>query len=142
MATVTEARIDSVRRFNRFYTRQIGVLHEGLLQSPFSLAEARVLYELAHRADPTASELGKDLGLDPGYLSRILRDFANRGLLDKTPSKLDGRQSHLALTAQGRQAFAPLDSRSRDEIGAMLREVPLVEQTRLIDAMQTVERLL
>jgi DNA-binding MarR family transcriptional regulator/GNAT superfamily N-acetyltransferase len=135
-------RVEAVRRFNRFYTRQIGVLHEGLLQSPFSLAEARVLYELAHRAGPTASELGKDLGLDPGYLSRILRDFAERGLLDKTPSKLDGRQSHLALTAQGRKAFAPLDSRSRDEIGAMLRELPPAEQTRLVDAMETVERLL
>jgi DNA-binding MarR family transcriptional regulator len=137
-----EQRVEAVRRFNRFYTRQIGVLHEGLLQSPFSLAEARVLYELAHRAGPTASELGKDLGLDPGYLSRILRDFAKRGLLDKTPSKVDGRQSHLALTARGREAFAPLDSRSRDEIGAMLRELPPAEQTRLIDAMQTVERLL
>jgi DNA-binding MarR family transcriptional regulator/GNAT superfamily N-acetyltransferase len=137
-----EQRVEAVRRFNRFYTRQIGVLHEGLLESPFSLAEARLLYELAHRAGATASELGKDLGLDPGYLSRILRDFAKRGLLDKTPSKVDGRQVHLALTAQGREAFAPLDSRSRDEIGAMLSELPPAQQTRLIEAMQTVERVL
>jgi DNA-binding MarR family transcriptional regulator/GNAT superfamily N-acetyltransferase len=140
--TQLEQRVEAVRSFNRFYTRQIGVLREGLLESPFSLAEARVLYELAHRSHLTASELGKDLGLDAGYLSRILRGFARRGLLDKTTSKLDGRQSHLALTAQGREAFAPLDTGSRDEIGAMLTTLSPADQTHLIDAMHTVERLL
>ena len=135
-------RVAAVRRFTRFYTRQIGVLHEGLLDSPFSLAEARVLYELAHRETPTAAELGKDLGLDAGYLSRILRGFAKDGLLARTPSREDGRQSLLALTAKGRKAFAPLDRRSRDEVGAMLADLAPAEQARLIEAMRTVETLL
>jgi DNA-binding MarR family transcriptional regulator/GNAT superfamily N-acetyltransferase len=137
-----EQRVATVRRFNRFYTRQIGVLHEGLLGSPFSLTEGRVLYELAHRDRPTATQLARDLDLDPGYLSRILRDFEQRGLLARTPSELDGRQSLLALTPRGREAFAPLDVRSREEIGAMLGALPLPEQARVIEAMQTIETLL
>jgi DNA-binding MarR family transcriptional regulator/GNAT superfamily N-acetyltransferase len=135
-------RVEAVRRFTRFYTRQIGVLHEGLLNSPFSLAEARVLYELAHRDMPTAAELGTELGLDAGYLSRILRGFVKDGLLAKTPSEQDGRQRFLALTAKGRKAFAPLDRRSRDEVGAMLADLAPAEQARLIEAMRTVETLL
>ncbi len=102
-----------MRRFNRFYTRQIGVLQEGLLDSPFSLAEARVLYELAHRDRPTATELGTELGLDPGYLSRILRSLEKRSLVAKTRSAEDGRESFLALTAEGRKAFARLDTELR-----------------------------
>src|SRR5471030_3428119 len=93
-----DRRVAAIRRFNRFYTAQIGVLHEGLLKSPFSLAEARVLYELAYRETPTAAELCQDLGLDAGYLSRILRNFAMSGLLEKTPCQTDGRQSLLSLT--------------------------------------------
>jgi DNA-binding MarR family transcriptional regulator/GNAT superfamily N-acetyltransferase len=135
-------RVEAVRRFTRFYTRQIGVLHEGLLNSPFSLAEARVLYELAHRDMPTAAELGTELGLDAGYLSRILRGFVKNGLLAKTPSEQDGRQRFLALTAKGRKAFAPLDRRSRDEVGAMVADLAPAEQARLIEAMRTVETLL
>src|SRR5215210_4127501 len=115
-----DRRVGAVRRFNRFYTEQIGVLQEGYLESPFSLTEVRVLYELAHREKTTASELGKELGLDAGYLSRILRGFKKRGLIDKKPSEVDGRQSLLWLTEQGREAFAPLNARSNDEIGAML----------------------
>src|SRR5258706_2910778 len=115
-----DQRVAAVRRFNRFYTKQIGVLNEGLAHTAFSLAEARVLYELAHRDQPTAAELGKALDLDAGYLSRILRGFEQRGLLARTPSDSDGRQSLLALTASGRAAFAPLDRNTRDEIGAML----------------------
>jgi DNA-binding MarR family transcriptional regulator/GNAT superfamily N-acetyltransferase len=137
-----DQRVDAVRRFNRFYTKQIGVLHEGLLGSPFSLTEVRVLYELAHREKPTATELGKELGLDAGYLSRILRGFKKRGLVTKMPSKADGRQSLLSLTARGRKTFAPLNTRSSDEVAAMLRKLPAVEQSRLIEAMHTIEELL
>jgi len=131
-----------VRRFNRFYTERIGVLKDGLLSSPFSLTEARVLYELAHREQPTASELVKDLGLDAGYLSRILGGFERRGLIERRPSKRDGRRNLLSLTSAGHVAFAPLDERSRQEIGAMLRPLPAPGQRRLIEAMGMIEGLL
>src|SRR2546430_16273621 len=115
-----ERRVEAARRFNRFYTRQIGVLRRGAYDSTFSLTEVRVLYELAHREKPTATELGRDLGVDAGYLSRILRGFEGRGLIHRMPSQSDGRQTLLALTAKGRKAFAPLQARSQEEIGAML----------------------
>jgi len=137
-----EARVEAARRFNRFYTRRIGVLQEGLLQSPFSLAEARVLYELAHRERPRAAELGKELGLDAGYLSRILRGLRKRGLVDRRPSPDDGRTNLLALTRRGGAAFATLDERSRREIGAMLAALPPRGQGRLVEAMGTIEELL
>jgi DNA-binding MarR family transcriptional regulator/GNAT superfamily N-acetyltransferase len=137
-----DQRVAAVRRFNRFYTRQIGVLHEGLLESAFSLAEARVLYELAHRDRPTASELGRELGLDPGYLSRILRGFEERGLLAREASPTDGRQSLLQLTEAGETAFAPLNSRSREEIGTMLHALSPAQQKSLTEAMTTIETLL
>ncbi len=137
-----EQRVEAARRFNRFYTRKIGVLHEGAYHSPFSLTEVRVLYELAHRDRPTATALGRALGLDAGYLSRMLRGFERRGLVLKTRSAADGRQSHLALTAQGRKVFAPLNARSHDEVAALLGGLPPGAQTRVIDAMQTIERLL
>jgi DNA-binding MarR family transcriptional regulator/GNAT superfamily N-acetyltransferase len=136
------ARVDAMRRFNRFYTRKIGVLQEGLLRSPFSLAEARVLYEVAHRDRPRAAELGKELGLDAGYLSRILRGLRKRGLVDRRPSEADGRTSLLGLTRRGKAAFATLDERSRQEIGAMLTPLPSPGQSRLVEAMGTIERLL
>jgi DNA-binding MarR family transcriptional regulator/GNAT superfamily N-acetyltransferase len=134
--------VEAVRRFNRFYTRQIGVLREGLLESPFSLTEVRVLYELAHRENPTATELGEELELDAGYLSRILRGFQNRGLIKKSPSETDKRQSLLALTARGRKVFAPLDKRSGEEVERMLVGLSAAEQNRLIAAMRTIEELL
>jgi DNA-binding MarR family transcriptional regulator/GNAT superfamily N-acetyltransferase len=135
-------RVETVRRFNRFYTRQIGVLHEKLLRSPFSLAEARVIYELAHREKTTATELGHELGLDAGYLSRIVRDFKKRGLIDKQPSETDGRQSRLWLTEAGQAAFATLNARSHQEIEAMLNDLSAEDQNRLIEAMHTIEGLL
>jgi DNA-binding MarR family transcriptional regulator/N-acetylglutamate synthase-like GNAT family acetyltransferase len=137
----TDHRITAVRRFNRFYTRQIGLLG-GYLGSPFSLTQVRVLYELAHREQPTASELSRDLGVDPGYLSRILTGFRKSGLIERHPSRTDGRQSHLSLSDKGQAAFAPLDARSHDEIGALLANLSADEQDRLVEAMQTIERLL
>jgi DNA-binding MarR family transcriptional regulator/N-acetylglutamate synthase-like GNAT family acetyltransferase len=137
-----DGRVGSVRRFSRFWTRQIGVLREEYLESPFSLTEVRVLYELANRGESTASELGEELGLDAGYLSRILRGFEKHDLIHKRPSETDGRRRLLRLTERGREAFAPLDARSRNDIGAMLGGMSTAEQERLVGAMQTIERLL
>jgi DNA-binding MarR family transcriptional regulator/N-acetylglutamate synthase-like GNAT family acetyltransferase len=137
-----DRRVGEVRHFNRFWTRQIGVLREGYLESPFSLTEVRVLYELAHREETTASELGEELGLDAGYLSRILRGFENDGLIRKRPSEADGRRRLLRLTERGREAFAPLDARSRSEIGAMLGGMSIAGQERLVKAMRAIEGLL
>jgi DNA-binding MarR family transcriptional regulator/N-acetylglutamate synthase-like GNAT family acetyltransferase len=136
------SQIEAVRRFNRFYTRQIGVLREKLYQSPFSLTEVRVLYELANRGKPTATELCKELGLDPGYLSRMLRGFEKRGWLTRTASREDARHHFLKLTAKGRGAFAPLNARSAEEVGTLLRRIPTPGQDRLVKAMQTIEDLL
>ena len=137
-----DQRVAAVRRFNRFYTRQIGLLQESYLKSQFSLSQVRVLYELAHRERPTATELGRELGLDPGYLSRILRLFEKRGFLKRTPSHADGWQSHLFLTARGQAAFAPLNTRSRDEIGSMLHTLSAPEQARLVESMHAIEGIL
>jgi DNA-binding MarR family transcriptional regulator/GNAT superfamily N-acetyltransferase len=135
-------RVDTVRRFNRFYTRAIGVLQEGWLHSAFSLTEARVLYELAHREKPTATAVGTSLDLDPGYLSRILAAFEKRGLIEKSPSEDDGRQSLLALTNEGRRQFAPLEARTVQEVRGMLQKLPENQQRQLTAAMQTIEKLL
>lgn len=137
-----EARVDGVRRFNRFFTRRIGVLREGLLHSPYSLAEARVLFEVAHGEGLTASELVRDLGLDPGYLSRILARFEGRGLLERVPSEADGRRRLLRLTATGEDAFSELDRRSRDEVAGMLEGLSEEHQRRLLDATRTIEQVL
>ena len=136
-----DAQVSAVRAFNRFYTRKIGVL-DGLVSSPFSLAEARVLYELAHREQSTATEIGKELGLDAGYMSRILRDFERRKFLRREQSKTDEREKCLSLTAKGRRAFAPLDERSNRDVAAMLEELPPTERQLLVDAVLTVCRLL
>ena len=137
-----EPRVAAVRRFNRVYTRRIGVLQDSFLQSPFSLTEARVLYELAYRDRPTAAELSTDLGLDHGYLSRILRGFCERGFLVRTTSTRDRRQSLLSLTAKGRMAFAPLDLRSQAEVAAMLGRLSVADQDRVVGAMRTIESAL
>src|SRR6266571_5365864 len=101
-----DKQVAAIRAFTRFYTRKIGVL-DGMASSPFSLAEARVLYELAHGEQPTATDSRKELGLDAGYISRILRDFEGRGLVTRQQSKTDERRRFLSLTAKGRRAFAP-----------------------------------
>ncbi|PIG91912.1 helix-turn-helix domain-containing GNAT family N-acetyltransferase [Gloeocapsopsis sp. IPPAS B-1203] len=134
--------IEAVRRFNRFYTQQIGVLHEGILKSSFSLTEARIIYELAHYEKLTATQIANKLDLDAGYLSRILREFKKRGLIDKQPSETDGRQTILCLTEQGQNSFTMLNACSHDEIGAILDKLSTAEQSRLIKAMQVIEELL
>lgn len=138
----TVDQVASLRAFNRFYTRHMGLLGEGLLHSAFSLTESRILYELAQRDGLTASDLIRELGLDAGYLSRILKRFEKRGLLAKTPSAADARQSLLSLTQAGREAFAPLEAASRREVGEMLEALALDDRDRLMTATETVTRLL
>ncbi len=135
-------RAETFRRFNRFYTQKIGVLQDRPYAGPFSLAELRVLYELAHQEKPTAVEINRKLGLDQGYLSRILRKFERLGLLGRTRSDTDRRVIHLALTAEGLAALAPLDARAHEDVAAMLRDRSDSEQVRLLDAMHTVEEIL
>ena len=142
MTTANPQRIAAVRRFNRFYTRQIGVLRKGYLDSPFSLGEGRVLYEIAHGNGPTASDIARVLDLDAGYLSRMLRHFEKRGLLTRKTSATDARQSHLALTARGAKTFAPLERRSQQQAGAMLGQLKPASQARLVAAMGEIETLL
>ena len=133
--------VSAIRGFNRFYTRKIGVV-DGVASNPFSLAEARVLYELAHREQPTATDIRKELGLDAGYMSRILREFERRKLVTRERSKTDERQRFLSLTAKGREAFAPLDERSNRDVAAMLEKLSPTERKQLVDAVRTVGRLL
>ena len=137
-----EQRIAAVRRFSRFYTRQLGLLQESLVHTRFSLTEARVLYELAHREQVTASALAADLDLDHGYLSRILRRFGEEGLLKKARAPADGRQSLLTITAKGRKAFAPLNQGSHDQVAELLGGLSEGEQARVVGAMATVESIL
>jgi DNA-binding MarR family transcriptional regulator/GNAT superfamily N-acetyltransferase len=134
--------VAAVRRFTRFYTSRLEVLREGLLDSAFSLTEARVLYELATRDRPTAADLGRELALDAGYLSRILKRFEEGGLLARTRSASDGRQAHLVLTAAGRAAFAPLNARSRAQVGGLLAGLSAPDRDRLVAAMRVIEGLL
>jgi DNA-binding MarR family transcriptional regulator/N-acetylglutamate synthase-like GNAT family acetyltransferase len=137
-----ETRIEAVRRFNRFFTRRIGVLREGLLHSPYSLTEARILFEIARGEEVSASGLSRELGLDPGYLSRILARLEQRGLIDKVRSGTDGRRHILSLTSEGEEAFSVLDERSREEVAEMLEELSEGDQRRLLEAMQTIEGIL
>jgi len=136
-----DQQVCALRAFNRFYTRKIGVL-DGVASRPFSLAEARVLYELAHRQQSTATDIRKELGLDAGYMSRILGDFERRNLVRREQSKADERQRFLSLTPKGRKVFAPLDERSNRDIARMLGELSPPERNRLVDAAQMVHRLL
>jgi DNA-binding MarR family transcriptional regulator/GNAT superfamily N-acetyltransferase len=142
MPEIAAARVAAVRRFSRFYTRRIGVLQEGLLASPFSLAEGRVLYELAQRPAIAARDLARELGMDSGYLSRILRAFAARGLVLRTTSADDARERPLSLSAAGRRAFAALDKRSAQEVAALLEPLSDTDQARVTGAMAAIEGLL
>ncbi|MGE0563644.1 MAG: GNAT family N-acetyltransferase [Pseudolabrys sp.] len=134
-------RVAAVRHFNRFYTQAIGVLHEGWLDSRFSLAEARVLYELSRLGTATATDLAATLGLDAGYLSRILRAFQKQGLISRKAAPHDKRVSHISLTARGHKAYAPLEAKTKSDIAAMLAKLPEIDQSRLIAAMKEIERL-
>jgi DNA-binding MarR family transcriptional regulator/predicted GNAT family N-acyltransferase len=138
----SSGQIAAIRAFNRFYTRKLGVLDQHLARSPYSLSEARVLYELAHRDELAAKEIGSDLGLDPGYLSRIVQSFEESGLITRRPLATDRRQFRLSLTAKGRQAFAKLNKASQDDVAAMLAPLSAGDGRRLTDAMATIEHLL
>jgi DNA-binding MarR family transcriptional regulator/GNAT superfamily N-acetyltransferase len=134
--------IAAVRRFNRFYTRQIGVLRKNYLDSPYSLGEMRVLYELAQNEKLTASDIARTLDLDMGYLSRLLRNFEKRRLINRKISASDARQSHLALTARGREMFAPMEQRSQQYAAAMLAKLDGMQQEQIVSAMNAIETLL
>jgi len=134
--------VERVRGFNRFYTRQIGLLNEGLYGSRFSLTEVRVLFEICHGKETTATALRGELGLDAGYLSRMLQRFEKERLINRRPSNIDGRQNLVSLTAQGRKAFAPLDARADAEIALMLKKLTVLKQERLVEAMNAVQEIL
>ena len=135
-------RVAAVRRFNRFYTQRIGLLHEGVYKSEFSLSQARVLYEIMHRDKPTAAEIAKDLELDTGYLSRILRGFEARGLIVRETASHDGRQNLLSVTPRGRKSFAPIELQTNQDVAALLADTSDAAQIELCDAMATIETLL
>ncbi len=137
----TEDRIATIRHFNRFFTRQIGVLQEGLLHSPYTLTEARILFELAQRHDLTSSHLYRELGLDAGYLSRILTRLEQQELITKEHSATDGRQRLLHLTPKGEQASTLLNKRSHDEVAEMLNDLSEGDQQRLLKAMETIQQV-
>jgi len=139
---VSENDIEQVRRFNRFYTKQIGLLREGLLKTPFSLTQARVLYELGRRPGTCSSLLVAELGLDPGYLSRLLKSFDRQRLIKRPPSRQDRRVSDVSLTPGGRAEFERLNARSRAETNQMLAAMTRPRQQRLVDCMTTIRQLL
>lgn len=142
MAAPSQAHISSVRRFNRFYTREVGVLRKNFLDTPWSLAEMRVLFEIANGEDVTASDIGKQLDLDAAYLSRMLQKFEKDGLLTRTPSKLDARASLLGLSAKGRKQFAAANERQIAQTTGMLADLKPAERDQLVGAMATIEHLL
>jgi DNA-binding MarR family transcriptional regulator/GNAT superfamily N-acetyltransferase len=139
VATIIDQNIAAVRRFNRFYTQRLGLLHADGLYAPFSLTEARVLYELAQRAECTASQLASELALDGGYLSRILHGFESDGFIARVRAAHDGRQALLSLTRKGQQQFARLDQRARTQVAGLLKRIPVAAQRRLVGAMDAIE---
>jgi DNA-binding MarR family transcriptional regulator/N-acetylglutamate synthase-like GNAT family acetyltransferase len=139
---LSEAHAEPIRSFNRFYTKQIGLLREGLLKTPFSLTQARVLYELGRNPGIRSTSLVEELGLDPGYLSRLLKSFEGQGLIKRSGSTDDRRVNRLSLTAKGRAEFKRLDSRSRAEIGEMLEGMTGFQRERLVNSMTAIRELL
>jgi DNA-binding MarR family transcriptional regulator/predicted N-acetyltransferase YhbS len=135
-------RVEAIRRFTRFYTRHLGLLDEVLLRSPFSLAEGRLVYELAHHERTTATHLSQELAMDPGFVSRVVQRLEARGLVERSPSATDARQQLLSLTAAGQAAFAELNAASREQVGALLARLPDADQRTLVDAMDTIRALL
>jgi DNA-binding MarR family transcriptional regulator/GNAT superfamily N-acetyltransferase len=133
---------EALRRFNRFYTRRIGVLEEGLLKTPFTLAEARVLFELGTRQPITAGEIGEMLDMDAGYLSRILREFSSQGLIARQKSDRDLRRTFLSLTAKGRKAFGSLDRKSRADMSRLLEPLSEPDRTGLLASLGEAQRIL
>jgi DNA-binding MarR family transcriptional regulator/N-acetylglutamate synthase-like GNAT family acetyltransferase len=136
------AQVQAVRQFNRFFTQRIGVLDEGLLASDFTLTQARVLFEIGTRKMCTAGDLIGVLGLDPGYLSRILQDFADSNLVSRRQSADDGRRTNLSLTHKGRKAFAELDNRSRRRVGELMARLSAPKRARLLDSMRVLQETL
>ena len=134
--------IDRIRGFNRLYTRQLGLLDQGLLGSEFTLTEARVLYELANHGETTATEIARELGIDLGYLSRLIKKFDRRRYIKRTRSPTDARQSRLRLTEKGRTVFDPLDRAARSQIAAMIGPMTREQRGELVAAMQRIRRLL
>ena len=139
---MTAKRIDAVRRFNRLYTRRIGALQQGYMGSPFALPQARVLYELGQRGACTASEIGVDLDLDLGYLSRLVHGLKRQGMVQGEAAKEDARRVRLSLTARGRKAYQQLDARSRDLVAGMLQELAAPEQAKFVGALEAAQSIL
>ena len=137
-----ESRIEAVRRFSRFYTRRIGVLEETLLHSPFTLPEGRLVYEIANRDAPTAQELCHDLGLDPGYVSRLLKSLEKRDCIARERSATDKRATRLTLTAKGQKLWGAMNQQSKEDLANLLSGLPAAKQQELVAALETVERLL
>src|SRR5262245_59865722 len=135
-----DGQIAAIRGFSRFYTRKLGIIEPKLLHSPFTLQEARIMYEIAHRPACTATDLTRDLGLDPGFLSRTLQALQRRQILTRKPSKDDGRINELALTAKGRAASRELERRSRDEVGGLLFSLDDQQRQAIVRAMTTIEQ--
>lgn len=140
--TDLDGQVDAVRGFSRFYTRKLGIIEPKLLHSAFTLQEARILYEIAHRPACTATDLARDLGLDAGFLSRTLQTLQRRQIVTRKPSKHDGRVNELSLTAKGRTAQVELERRSREEVGTLLASLDDTERAAIVRAMATIEQTL
>ncbi|QOZ32043.1 helix-turn-helix domain-containing GNAT family N-acetyltransferase [Bradyrhizobium sp. CCBAU 53421] len=145
-SNISDATLDSqvaaVRGFSRFYTRKLGIIEPKLLHSPFTLQEARIIYELAHRDHCTATDLVRDLDLDAGFVSRTLQALQRRQIVTRKPSKTDKRVNEVALTAKGRAASTDLESRSREEVATLLKQIDGNRRAAVVRAMSTIEQAL